>query len=330
MDGHYRKGEKEGLFSTDLLEQYRQHGKHVHSTSLYLLGKSVLPLFQEKLDCALKPFLPNYEHWHDGGHDYWHIWYLTSMYHDFASCIELGTIHVNDSEGHRSLRFHLGNHNIRYILYGSFPYKLYDIPFRFSPELINNYFYYRACHGMCDHGIIAGYLFFDRFIKNFLGKTGPEPSDKFDENGNMERNVLNWNTDFPMYAAYVADAIICHNVWLGGEAEKATYMQYGLTPLLHTEHHESRLSVEKHPLQFMLCLLDTIEPIKRFAYMLSPREILQRIRLERNENSLSLSWDASIAQQEGFTAWHGSIVGMRDWMCVRVDEEKNGVTIEFQ
>ena len=215
-------------------------------------------LFEKYLDSKFALFLPNYTHWHNEKRDYLYTWYLPSMYHDFASCIELGSIYPNDSESRRSLCFHLGNHNIQYVPYRSFPYKAHNVPFRFSPELISNYFYYRACCGDCDHGIIAGYLFFDRFIKNFLLKTENCLCTNFDENGNVEVDNLNWNTDFPMYAAYVADAIICHNIWLGGKTEKETYTQYGLTSLVYTEHPESKLSVEAFPLQFMLCLLDTI------------------------------------------------------------------------
>ena len=248
------------------------------------------------------------------------------MYHDFASCIELGTIHANDSEQHRSLRFHFGDHNICYSPYRSFPYKVDNIPFRFSPELIENYFYYRACHGKCEHGIIAGYLFFDGFVKNFLKKT----KDCFNRCGSMNRYGLNWNIGHLTFAAYAADAIICHNIWLGGKTEKEEYTQYGLTPLVYTAHPENKLSVEEFPLQFMLCLLDTIEPIKRFEDTLSPREILQGIKLDSTaDDEIVISWDAGIAQQKGFKRWKKGIVDTKKWMCVRVADEDDHVRITF-
>lgn len=226
------------------------------------------------------------------------------MYHDFASCTETGTIRANDSEQRRTLKFHLGNHNIRYSPYGFFPYKtmfpygISEIPFRFSPELIANYFYYRACNGQCEHGIIAGYMFFDRFVKNFLRYA----QNGFDYNGNVKYSGLNWNIGHLAYAAYVADAIICHNIWLGGKAEEDTYKQYGLTPLLYTEHPESKLSIEEYPLQFMLCLLDTIEPTKRFMNPLSPREVLESIGMEYADRCISISWKDEIGQQREFSS----------------------------
>ena len=45
---------------------------------------------------------------------------------------------------------------------------------------------------------------------------------------------LNWNIGHLTFAAYAADAIICHNIWLGGKTEKEEYTQYGLTPLVYT------------------------------------------------------------------------------------------------
>lgn len=331
LNAHYKRGEKEGLLNNDLFEQYEKYGKHVHSASLYLLGKTLLPLFKKHINNELKKFIPNYTSWCDSTYDFQYIWYLPSMYHDFASCIETGTIRANDSEQCRTLKFHLGDHNIRYSPYGSFPYKtmfpygISEIPFRFSPELVANYFYYRACNGQCEHGIIAGYMFFDRFVKNFL----KHARNGFDYNGNVKCCGLNWNIGHLTYAAYVADAIICHNIWLGGKAEEDTYKQYGLTPLLYTEHPESKLSIEEYPLQFMLCLLDTIEPTKRFMDSLSPHEILNKIRMEYGGGRLSISWDDVIAQQREFSKWRNGIVNMKDWMCVDVKTGENSVTITF-
>ena len=330
MNLHYEKGKKEQLLDNDLYDKYEHHGKHTHSASLYLLGMELLPLFRQCLCEALSEFVPNFSSWGGGGADPLYIWFLPAMYHDFASCAELGTIHANDSDSHRSLQFHLGNHNILYSPYRHFPYKAENIPFRFSPELIENYFYYRACQGRCEHGIIAGYLFFDRFVKNYLKAC---PNAVPDENGDVKRNGLNWNVGHLTFAAYAADAIICHNIWLGGNAEKDKYMQFGLSPLLYKEHPENKLSIEKYPLQFMLCLLDTIEPIKRFEDSLSPTKILMGIGLDFDvaDRTLSLSWNNEIKKKKGVKKWRDGIVAMRDWMCVDVEEKENenGVMIGF-
>lgn len=99
---------------------------------------------------------------------------------------------------------------------------------------------------------------------------------------------------------------------------------------MYTEHPESKLSVEAFPLQFMLCLLDTIEPIKRFEDTLSPREILQGIKLDYiTNNEIVISWAAIIAQQKGFKRWKKGVVDTKKWMCVRVADEDDHVRITF-
>lgn len=323
---HYIQGQKKELLSIDFFCEYKKSGKHVHSASLYLSGKALMPLFEKHIEDKLKEFVPNYAEWCASETDFLYIWYLPSIYHDFASCIETETIRENDSEQHRKLKFWLGKHDIQYSPYAAFPHKRNKIPFRFLSKLIEKYFYYRACNEQCEHGILAGYMFFDRFVKNFLMNVEKQ----LDDNGSVIYNGLNWNIGHLTYAAYVADAVICHNIWLGGKAEEDTYKQYGLTPLLYTEHPESKLSIEEYPLQFMLCLLDTIEPTKRFMDSLSPHEILNKIRMEYGSGWLSISWDDVIAQQREFSKWRNGIVNMKDWMCVDVKTGENSVTITFE
>lgn len=319
---HYENGEKLKLLSSDLYDQYRENGKHIHSASLYLLGKTLMPCFEKELNKKLSSFLPNYDSWHDHNRDLLYTWYLPSMFHDYASCIELGTILPNDTERHRSLEFHLGNNDVQYSLYGDYPYHTSNVPIRFSQELIENYFYYRASAGICEHGILAGHLFFDRFVKNFLKKTEKE---KFNAHGNSMKLRLNWNTDFIMFAAYAADAVVCHNLWMAGPEGTEIYKSYGLTPLLWQEHPENKLNINKYPLQFMLCLLDTIEPTKRFTAMRA-YEILNRISIQvnTNNNGFTIMWDSLLEEEakEDFKKWHSGIMGMKDWMdieCIEID-----------
>ncbi len=324
LENHYMKGEKEGILRSDLYNQYEKNGKHVHSASLYLLGKTLMPCFEKELNRVLSGFLPNYNSWHDHNRDLLYTWYLPSMFHDYASCVELGTILPNDTERRRSLDFHLGNNNVRYSLYGNYPFHTSDVPIRFSQELIENYFYYRASAGICEHGILAGYLFFDHFVKNFLQKT---KNVKFDAQGSGTVRGLTWNTDLIMFAAYAADAVICHNLWMAGPENAETYKSYGLTPLLWQEHPENKLSIYKYPLQFMLCLLDTIEPTKRFTSMLA-YEILHAISIEVNaacnRNGFTIMWNQLSMEEakEDFKKWYNGIMGMTDWMdieCIEID-----------
>lgn len=142
-----------------------------------------------------------------------------------------------------------------------------------------------------------------------------------------------------MYSAYIADAIICHNIWLGGPREEETYMSHGLTPLLWHIHPENKLSIRKYPLQFMLCLLDTIEPTKRFCkthpddllkthpddlLKMHPYDILNKISIEekcKDSKGFDIVWNESLETDDGnngnsFKQWYTGIKNMPEWMDV--------------
>lgn len=122
----------------------------------------------------------------------------------------------------------------------------------------------------------------------------------------------------------MADAIICHNIWMGGEMDTELYRAYGLSPLLYLKHGENKLSIQKYPLQFMLCLLDTIEPAKRFAkklndeiYYPTPRDVLKDVKLEFQNDGLKVKWGENIRKQPDFWYWQGALNGLKDWMEVQ-------------
>lgn len=325
IGSHYKLGCKETCMMFDFLEEYLENGKHQHTISLYLMGMAFIEkssTLRDKLTNQLKRFLTYYKDWYTTGDDKYDLlytWYLTVMYHDVASCIEQAKIPENPTDRQKSLEYYLGELDITYSPYGNFPYRKENIPQRFSENLIKNYFYYRANSGSCEHGILAGHLFFDRFVKNFLKNWDPKECCPKVSNG------LVWHMEQISHAAYVADAIICHNLWMSDNAE--IYRAYGLSPLLYNEHSENKLSIKNYPLQFMLCLLDTIEPVKRFAkksneeiHYPTPREVLENVQLEFKENGLEVSWKRNISEQTKFEYWKKALKDLQNWMDVRCEE----------
>ena len=180
--------------------------------------------------------------------------------------------------------------------------------------------------------VAESHLFFDRFVKNFL---------KFCQDKTVERNGfilaegnLAWHIEQISHAAYVADAIICHNLWMSNN--EILYSAYGLSPLLYTTHEENKLSTGSYPLQFMLCLLDTIEPIKRFGPKpdyegsLSAKEVLSNIGIEFQKTSIVLSWNNEIEEQDSFNKWKNSIMALNQWMNVECEDmNKNRPSIKI-
>ena len=333
IESHYKLGCKEKCMMFDFLEEYLEHGKHQHTISLYLMGMAFIEkssTLRDKLTNQLKSFLIYYKDWYTTGDDKYDLlytWYLTAMYHDVASCIEQAKIPENPTERQKSLEYYLGELDITYSPYGNFPYRKNNIPQRFSENLIKNYFYYRANSGSCEHGILAGYLFFDRFVKNFLKNWNTKDRRLKVSNG------LIWHIGQISHAAYVADAIICHNLWMSNNAE--LYRAYGLSPLLYAEHSENKLSIKNYPLQFMLCLLDTIEPIKRFAKNpyegdMEPKDVLSHVYLEFGDYSVAVRWDEQIERNgEIFHKWCDALKGLQSWMEVRCETVGREIAISW-
>lgn len=348
IGSHYKLGCKETCMMFDFLEEYLKHGKHQHTISLYLMGMAFMEkssTLRDKLINQLQSFLTYYKDWYVKRVDEYNLlytWYLTAMYHDIASCIEKEEILKYPTTKQKKLSYCLENLEIQHSPYKTFDKRLKSIPQRFPEKLIENYFVYRAnsedarVHKefLRDHGILAGYLFYDRFIKNFLNHC--ESTEPDGRGFTCKESNLVWNIEQISHAAYVADAIICHNIWISdSENTNIKYEKYNLYPLLYDEHNENKLSIKKYPLQFMLCLLDTVEPLKRFAKYpydgdMEPKEVLSYVYLEFGDYSVAVRWDEQIERNgEIFHKWCDALKGLQSWMEVRCETVGREITISW-
>ena len=67
----------------------------------------------------------------------------------------------------------------------------------------------------------------------------------------------------------------------------------------------------------MLCLLDTIEPVKRFGY-LDAKTVLKNIFIDIHKDTIILYWSPIIKQQPEIYHWLDSISSLSEWMCVDI------------
>lgn len=314
----FKYGEKEKVFSFDFYDEYKEKGKHIHTASLFFMGMYLKSMFDPLVQRKLSELI-NISDWYK----YEYTWFLTCLYHDAASCIEEIRMPLNTSNSQKQLDFYLGNFNIIYTPYNYVPKKYGVCLTRFSEQLIKNYFFYRAISGNCEHGIIGGYLLFDRFVKNFYKHT---KNHNFDEEPYFGKGGLNWRREHLDHAAYISDAIICHNIWLSNN--KKLYEAYGLSPLI--EEDKNKLSFVDYPLQFVLCLLDTIEPTKRFEE-LPPKVVLESIGIEIiASTSIKIYWKPELQEEKNFLRWRDGIDGLKDWMKVKVNKGKHSITIRWK
>ena len=307
INRQFRSGHKERVFNIPFLDEYNESGKHLHTVSLYFLGGVLKETFAKRIPIGVKKAINSEAEWY-GEREYLYSWFLTCLYHDIASCIETKIPH-NVSESQKRLGFYLGKWNIKYTPFNHQPIHRGAELNCYSEELIKNYFYYMANNGETDHGIIGGYLLFDRLKKNYIERTNGR-----DLIENYEGRTLRWNIEHPDHFAYIADAIICHNLWTRNEGKgSAEYEQYGLDPLII----KKKVNINKWPLQFMLRLLDSLEPIKRFEGAV-PREVLENIYISGNKHKIMIDWTPWLEEQMGFERWINTIKGLENWMDVQM------------
>lgn len=323
---HFEKGCKHKVLEVPFFEKFETDGKHCHTVSLYLMGilgkKHLSARLKQKLNQLMNAKWYHFEY----------TWFLTCMYHDMVTCIEGTKFEKDSQERKKPLDFHLREYDIQHTPYNYSPIKKNVCLTRFSEELIKNYFKYRLNDDkpQFDHGIVGGYLLFDKFYKNFIENTkdaGWLPDNSYHNNGVI------WRKEHIDHSAYIADAIICHNIWLSyDDSTKETYEEYGLNPLIVGRNGKNKLSIAEYPLQFMLCLLDTIEPIKRFKE-LEPQDVLELINVEFLDNGLKIEWDQKLEEQEQFEKWKNEIIGLDKWMHVKVEPKEvkdQWITVSFK
>lgn len=294
IDKHFEKGSKEEVCSIpdSFREEYDLCGKHQHTVSLYLLGLCCKDLFSERIKSRMRELF-DVKDWYQ----YEYTWYLTCLYHDVTSVEEKNRRFVDYAD--------IGNSKL---------FEQDEKLLRFSKELYTNYVEYRKKDGSSEHGIIAGTALFDRLYKSFQCKTEDHNLDK---ERVYEKNGLVWRKEHIQHFAYIADAVCCHNIWLASENDEERcekYRKAGLGTLI-VNSESDKLSFAEYPLQFVLCLLDTIEPIKRFEN-LSAYEVLNNIYLDIRRDGLTLGWTDLLKKQPQFSHWMESVSTVDGWMQV--------------
>lgn len=297
INEHFIMGEKKHVFTipASYEEEYRYKGKHQHTVSLYLLGL----LLKTDISCYLKQKMKtffNVGEWCE----YEYTWYLTCLYHDVTSVIERNDTYKERIKGVGESRFFKLKTNFR----------------RFPKKLYINYARYRIKSGSLEHGIIAGTELFDALYEAFEKNT---QNHNWEESPVFTKGRVNWRREHVPHFAYIADAICCHNIWLAPERDeklRAIYEKANLRELI-IRSDEDKLSFEEYPLQFILCLLDTIEPVKRFEPDV-PTIVLDNILLEAGPNEITIGWTSYIKEHPNFWDWLMPIVRISDWMKIKV------------
>lgn len=243
-----------------------------HTVSLYLFGI----LVAEKIGFN-NINLPLWDN--DARRNFLHHWSAICLFHDIGYFIE------NNTDIYPPKEFY----SLESI------YDKFNISYKMTNKLINDYYKYRIeKFNKIDHGIIAAILLFDQLNKRNsnmqeIAKTALVFSEKplFGEE---------YKTSINNYALTIAK----HNMWFAKSSNDATYKKYDLFELLPRADSSHKLSLKNDGLLFILCLIDSIEPIKKCGSD-SIEKILRSIKLDIQDKSLIIS--ANYIKNENLSKW---------------------------
>ena len=319
---HFNHGAKENVFRIDFHNDFFRKGKHIHTVVLYYLGIYLKDIISDNLKHYLKH---NINEGISKWFDFIYTWFLSCLYHDTASVLEDNPVPIHSKDYFKQLDYYLGKHAIRHDVYDhSFLKKETDV-FTFPKELVKNYFFYRAdcCHCV-DHGIIGGFLLYDRLFANY-NKAWEEASEEHPPVNYdcFKHRDLKWRIEHLDHFAIIADSIIAHNIWYSSDGQ--LYKQYGLDTLIIP--NAKRINMKEKPLLFFLSLMDTIEPTKRFPDR-HALEVLKAFEIifEHDTNKLSITRLTDIDSKKYFDVLESSETWL-DISIERINDEKIKISI---
>jgi len=209
---------------------------------------------------------------------------------------------------------------------------------QYSFKLIDDYFYFREDYmNVIDHGIIGGMLLFDRFIELYQKKYFDNIN--LDFNKRYHSNFTYFMCDdyheacieqFPLFA-YLADCIVSHNVFLPTEESLPVYKKYNIDALKNKQ-----IDYAKNPLLYLLCFVDTIDPVKFFMNKYNGNypinEILNSIGLEVDDKqktiTISKIESGFIKNPDHFKEYINKILELNDFLKIKIErKDDNNCTV---
>lgn len=190
---------------------------------------------------------------------------------------------------------------------------------QYNSAVVTRYFNYCINErSRLDHGIIGGYLFYDRIVKNYLSAylSSQHESNETLALSNFYYKGKHFCSDQLPLFSYVTDCIMAHNIWRQSEETKELYKEYLLDTFLGDSY--KAVTFSSNPLLYILVLADTLEPTKVY-YDLPAQEISEAIEIEYSPGSHTITFSSQSAVIDIKTL-HRKAKGLEDWTSVRCSE----------
>ena len=314
---YFQNGEK-AIFELKICrDMYQPDIRDIHTVSVFILGIEIARKMKNRIL----------------GNELF-IWFLMCLYHDMGYKLENKTDLVKE---YYTLDKFLQKNEIKEE-YNIF--KVYE-----KKTLCENYYRYRAEdryrttehgvikeHGVIDHGIAGGIILYNELVKNYymVKEYSGSNEDSF-EYSNRKFSKDN----FKDYAK-AAIGIIRHNMWYASDSDTCrTYYRFGLNDLISESNNKICYTDDR--LLFLLCLADTIEPLKRFRNLGTNEEINEILRqicmdIENINNQKNSKITITIQVSDELENKDKLIENCRSldsWMNVETTQEDNKVKITF-
>lgn len=194
---------------------------------------------------------------------------------------------------------------------------------RYDSSTIVRYFNYCINErNRVDHGIIGGFLFYDRMIKNYMLAYIAAM---------QECNHTPWLSDFEyrdrhfcaeqlIIFSYIADCILSHNVFKQQVDKRQLYENYRLESL-YSENFK-KISYKDNPLLYILAITDSLEPTKIYYNEAPLQTIIDAIDLEYRPGSKELKISC-LSNDVDIVRIYSKAKELEDWTSVTCSGLRN-------
>ena len=239
---YLKKGGKATDLINSLLELLNKK-RYKHTVSCFFLGIGLYhhcEVIKNNINSLITKIRINQDNESDKERFYY-IWFLTCLFHDIGYAIEDKRIYKNQMQ-----KLKINDAFNSFLKYEQWKRTAY------SKDTIKKYKSYRE--NLCDkgeHGIGGGSLLFNE-LRALRKERCEKPS------GNPK---LYWGEELIKDFHLASQTIVCHNIYKIDETDKKRkcYECYKLEKLITDI---KLIKLKNHPLLFLLCLADSIEPIK--------------------------------------------------------------------
>lgn len=183
-----------------------------------------------------------------------------------------------------------------------------------------------------DHGIVGGYLFYDRMIKNYMlaylcsnNETGSTQN-----LGDFHYRNRHFCKEQLTIFSYISDCILSHNIFKQAPNMRTLYEEYQLIDLL--EENFKTITFESNPLLYILAISDTLEPIKAYQQRnanLSAQVIADAVDIEYIPGTRQLRFSSNSEAVDIALLYHKAM-GLMDWTSTKCSNlENNSFTLRI-